>query len=70
MPGCSHPASASGADEAHEIVTLGQVLHLLGVDPYQRANLLAKNGTYDTIPLGDEAGSDVQPQELLASPDA
>ena len=45
MPGCSHPGSASGAEEAHEIVTLGQFLHLLVVDPHQRANLLAENGS-------------------------
>ena len=45
MPGCSDPGSASGAEEAHEIVTLGQFLHLLVVDPHQRANLLAENGS-------------------------
>lgn len=70
MPGCSHPGSASGAEEAHEIVTLGELLHLLVVDPHQRANLLAENGTNDTKPLGDEVGPDAQPQELITGPDA
>ena len=70
MPGCSHPESASGVEEAHEIVTLGQVLDLLGVDPHQRANLLTEQSTYDTKPLRDEVGPDGQPQELIAGPDA
>ena len=70
MPGCSHPECASGVEEAHEVVTLGQVLHLLGVDPHQRANLFAENGTYDTKPLGDEVGPDAQPHELITGPDA
>jgi len=70
MPGCTHPGPASGAEAAHEIVTLGQVLHLVAEDPHQRANLLAENGTDDTEPLGDEVGPDAQPQELIAGPDA
>lgn len=61
VPGCGHPEPASGAQAAHETVTLGQVLHLLVDDPHQRANLLAEDGTYHAKPLGDEVGPDGQP---------
>ena len=53
-----------------EIVTLGQVLHLLVVDPHQGPDLLAEHGTYDAEPLGDESGPGGQPDELIAGPDA
>jgi hypothetical protein len=70
MPGCTHPGPATGAGAAPAIVSLGQVLDLLAEDPHQRANLLAENGTDDAKPVGDEVGSDGQPQELITGPDA
>jgi hypothetical protein len=46
------------------------VLHLLVVDPHQRADPLAEHGTKNAKPVGDEAGPDAQPRELITGPDA
>ena len=64
------PSRRASAEATDEIVTLGQVLHLLVVDPHQGPDLLAEQGTYDAEPLGDESGPGGQPDELIAGPDA
>jgi hypothetical protein len=65
QPHCGQHGRLSSA-----AVTLGQVLHLLGEDPHQRANLVAESGADDTKTVDDEVGPDGQPQEFITGPDA